>query len=1606
MSILSSYAGYHMKYHTTVLNIIVSLCILLGVFVLVLALASSAMLPPIGNALIDNLIASIQVDNGEFELSVGRIDGALFKAIKLYDIQLNLNFGDESTPFLLAESVTIDLPAYRLLFPKRLPKLLRVTVASPHVTVDNSIFEFLSSLYEQEPETIKEDSIFENLSYTFSITNGKVQVALKDFEIETAEINASLDFSGGADLEQGTVSLSHTVFNTTTAPDNSVTLDEFSASLGKTSDGSSALIASAAGLRYSIGLYDLHGVLESVTGSFSSPSNKDLFSGNGKFVMDVGNLSLDTSLEKFPISAEVVSAIAEMSMNGFLPSQILVTTKSTGIDIFSLFEQKISIKVPTLDGEIAFTSNTDLTGSFETSGTVDVLMAEESVLIIDSLNASGSLSEHISSLRLGWKRLDYSPHECIEELFPLDISMVNTLQLSDAYIQFISNTMNLENQLELSFSLQSDTDIKHFEQFQVDLIGDISLSEDFSILQTSILADNLIASGIPGKSSIDLDFSQKTVEPATLGVMVSHDAGILLLGNYDFGDDLIRATLRLEDLKPVTFALLITEYFPGINPYYDRDTSIEGNASATFSSDLQTGRGAAELAVTDFSLDGNPFNFASTISGNINPERILIDSATLTTEGLRITYQGILDRQSFLPGGNLLLGLSDTGETVLSVDFSISGESSYAYDIFSPMLSDVRLFGSVKLEPGQIIHAQADLLLPTMNYPLDIIADLNIGLFKLMSPGLLAQLDIVRVPGHIDIMLETDRFPLPELSTSFVDGKLLSSGKIAMDYSLGDGLFIISSDEIFLEGLSWFSENPWELSFSLLADPFELRLSDLSYRDTTGKMQGNGLLKSGNLLSLIKRDFTDFSAIFELESEIDPTESIRISLFNESNELGIVRGFFSIDSLKLSRLNSSFSPYILNFSALGSSDLSEHIDLHLSASLGHDSTDANLIRGDLEAEINNNAISIKNSNFSSGIYSITGLKMVLPYSGVSQLEAFFTVTPALSWRDTQSRVGVSIETALTPANNFFTFIPVLVEATQSPVNARISISDVQLLGGLSIPDGSYDITYDTESISIFGGKNTNLNGFYRFTDGYLQLKATEDFLMAFNAKGFIQKDYISLLVDSIAFPITHMNTLIENPIIPFHAGVAFGEIRIEGELANPKYYGTIWANRVDAGVFFAPRENISLMNPVLTISENRVTLPKTPITSFGTEGKVVSGYLSLETALERWDFPNYRVDVSVPDDPIFIWIPIVPKDINIETMVSGQFSIEGTATAEKLTGNVQLSNGIIGFGVPELPVWFKVVDRTSLDMTLTTGKNLSFVYPNLENPILLAAIADDQSIRITLDAPSQDLQFEGALSIRSGEIYYVQKNFYITEGSLLFKAAVGAGASEINPLVNLRARLREFDSDGNRIDIFLVLQDSTLDNLVPRFESSPFRSTNEILEILGQGIIPGSSFEETTLGSVVAIATVATDVFSRLGIIDGAGTTYGFSQIIRNSLGLDVFTIRTNLLQNILFGAIPGASTSNTVSPIARYLDNTTLYLGKYLFNDFYLQGLLHFRGDLYSSGRISSFLSDDLVLDTEFSLEWTTPLAFFSLFTQPDVLSVFNIFDTIGFSITKRIVF
>ena len=95
------------------------------------------------------------------------------------------------------------------------------------------------------------------------------------------------------------------------------------------------------------------------------------------------------------------------------------------------------------------------------------------------------------------------------------------------------------------------------------------------------------------------------------------------------------------------------------------------------------------------------------------------------------------------------------------------------------------------------------------------------------------------------------------------------------------------------------------------------------------------------------------------------------------------------------------------------------------------------------------------------------------------------------------------------------------------------------------------------------------------------------------------------------------------------------------------------------------------------------------------------------------------------------------------------------------------------------------------------------------------------------------------------------------------------------------------------------------------------------------------------------------------------------------------------------------------ISPLARYLDGTALYIGKYITPELYLEALAHLSAQRNTGeDNVSSFLSSDLSLDVEISLEWENPLCTVTFFTQPRSLTIDDAFRYLGLTFSKRFVF
>jgi hypothetical protein len=93
---------------------------------------------------------------------------------------------------------------------------------------------------------------------------------------------------------------------------------------------------------------------------------------------------------------------------------------------------------------------------------------------------------------------------------------------------------------------------------------------------------------------------------------------------------------------------------------------------------------------------------------------------------------------------------------------------------------------------------------------------------------------------------------------------------------------------------------------------------------------------------------------------------------------------------------------------------------------------------------------------------------------------------------------------------------------------------------------------------------------------------------------------------------------------------------------------------------------------------------------------------------------------------------------------------------------------------------------------------------------------------------------------------------------------------------------------------------------------------------------------------------------------------------VRNFLGLDMLSMRTQLLQNVVMQATSGQFTGDAGDRpyrIGNYFDNTTVFIGKYFGAELFGEALLSFR---YDENKVDW---GGVVLEPELGLEMRNPL-------------------------------
>ncbi|MBN2442243.1 MAG: translocation/assembly module TamB domain-containing protein [Spirochaetales bacterium] len=530
--------------------------------------------------------------------------------------------------------------------------------------------------------------------------------------------------------------------------------------------------------------------------------------------------------------------------------------------------------------------------------------------------------------------------------------------------------------------------------------------------------------------------------------------------------------------------------------------------------------------------------------------------------------------------------------------------------------------------------------------------------------------------------------------------------------------------------------------------------------------------------------------------------------------------------------------------------------------------------------------------------------------------------------------------------------------------ARFDISEIKVDNKKFNP-WTVNLTKKADKLNIDGGPGNVLIGTF-LNNGEFNIEITEPFPIRGVVKGTVVGNTIDSEVERIWLDLKVFNLILGEDIIRFTQGFASGKhIKVKGYFNDPDFEGSLLAEDVKLSFFLSPYETEPFQT-TLTLHEKEFEMEKTST-------RVGDGILYADKGIFYFDhwLPG-AYDLSFRSDPdIGIYCSYDFDVVKVKGFAIGTVNtradknavwVDGTLIAHYCT--ITMSNASNSDKKPSS-------GNTDLKINLAfeTGRKVEFDWPSTNFPVLKCYAEKGSNILISYDSDLETFNMTGEAEIKGGEVFYFNRNFYLKSGKIVFNVVT---PDVFDPTVSVRAEIRETDNN-ELVKIYLIAENNRLSEFSPRFESIPLMTEYDIFRLLGKSLEERfQQDQDLGLSFVLLSSEVLTEALIFRNI----------EQTIRDVFNLDLFSIRTHIIENILIdkvlGEVGDPAQSNPNS-LGSYLDNTTITIGQYIGDDLFVSGLVRLTEvDYYTPESLFGSGFFGIEPELEFSLEWPTP--FFNL--------------------------
>ncbi|MBQ9205701.1 MAG: hypothetical protein IJ158_03185 [Treponema sp.] len=493
------------------------------------------------------------------------------------------------------------------------------------------------------------------------------------------------------------------------------------------------------------------------------------------------------------------------------------------------------------------------------------------------------------------------------------------------------------------------------------------------------------------------------------------------------------------------------------------------------------------------------------------------------------------------------------------------------------------------------------------------------------------------------------------------------------------------------------------------------------------------------------------------------------------------------------------------------------------------------------------------------------------------------------------------------------------------------------------------------------------------TDGEISAFAGKGSPIQFNLDGSVKNNYLNLDLTGLVADMRLICSEIEIPFVSFNSGLLTGAIRISGPTTDPEFTGALSVAHPNFVIPFVSKNYLHAEKVVMTLAQGEALVPPTLVTL----GK---GLATVEYRMDfnRWIPNSLELKINIEENkkvPLDLRFPFIHArgmasgNLELGFTLPNDVSVSGVVIADDTDVEIVATSLQNQFSLENILASVPTQDESDLNVTvdfdIIVGQRVQLLF----NPFLRGVVAPGTPLSLYYDSYSGDLAFKSDITLRGGEISWLNRNFYMKEARVVFNE----NQDSIDPKVTVRAETRERDENGNMVSIILSANNQNVSTFNPTFSANPAKSEREIMQLLGQVISADSSGVSDILGS-------GGDFFLQSTVMRRVENT------LRELLNFDIFSIRTNVVQNSLKLSMD-ENTNNKQITAGNFLDNSTVYMGKYFGSSIYVDSMLHWS---YDENRIDNGTSvNGIVFQPEIGFEMTSPFVNIRLGVAPDIDSL-----------------